>query len=149
MRSNKSIEGVLRYLEKNYEILIAIIATFFLFLSNFFFTQEIGFYMTMAIIIIIMEVIIGSIFLLFNTTSLILALVLQEGLSSIEKQWVQQKTRRNVGIIVTWLLFSIITFLIIAPNFGIIAGLYMLALIFIFRLAGVEENPFLERRYEI
>jgi hypothetical protein len=105
--------------------------------------------MTLIIIIILTEVVIGSIFLLFNTTSLILALVLQEGLSPIEKQWVQHKTRKNLGIILIWLIFSIITFIIIAPNFGIIAGLYLLALIFIFKLAGTEENPFLEKRYEI
>ncbi len=149
MRSNKSTQGFIKYLEENSQLLLAVIATLLLFLSNFIFTQYFGFYMTLIIIIILTEVVIGSIFLLFNTTSLILALVLQEGLSPIEKQWVQQKTRKNLGIILIWLIFSIITFIIIAPNFGIIAGLYLLALIFIFKLAGTEENPFLEKRYEI
>ncbi|MHA2202893.1 MAG: hypothetical protein ACW991_04325 [Candidatus Hodarchaeales archaeon] len=149
MRSNKSTQEFIKYLEENSQLLLAVIATLLLFLSNFIFAQYFGFYMTLIIIIILTEVVIGSIFLLFNTTSLILALVLQEGLSPIEKQWVQHKTRKNLGIILIWLIFSIITFIIIAPNFGIIAGLYLLALIFIFKLAGTEENPFLEKRYEI
>ncbi|UCG04041.1 MAG: hypothetical protein JSW11_08645 [Candidatus Heimdallarchaeota archaeon] len=149
MRSNKSSQDFLKFLEENYQILFAIIAAFLLFLSNIIFTQDIGLYMAFTIITILIEVMVGSIFLLFNTTSLILALVLQEGLSPIEKRWVQQKTRKNLAIIVIWLLFSIFTFIIIAPNFGIIAGIYLIALIFIFKLAGTEENPFLERRYEI
>ena len=101
------------------------------------------------LIIILIEIIVGSIFLLFNTTTLVLAMVLQENLSTIEKQWVQQKMRKNVIIIFVWLVFAILTFVLIAPNLGIVAGLYLLSLILIFKLAGTEENPFLEKRYEI
>ena len=149
MRTNKSSKDFLKFLEENYQLLLAIIATFLLFLSNIIFTQDIGLYMAFTIITILIEVMVGFIFLLFNTTSLIIALVLQEGLSPIEKRWIRQKTRKNISIIIIWLLFSVLTFIIVAPNFGVIAGLYLLALIFIFKLAGVEENPFLERRYEI
>lgn len=134
--------------ENNYRVLM-ITAAFLLMISNLFFSHEWGIYMTFLLVIILIEVIIASVFLLFNTTTLILAMFLQEGLSEIEKKWVQQRIRKNVTITSMWLLFIIASFLSIAPHLGIIAGMYLISLVIIFKIAGTEENPFLEKRYEM
>ncbi|WP_455140621.1 hypothetical protein [Candidatus Hodarchaeum mangrovi] len=106
--------------------------------------------MIIIIATIIIEVLIGSIFLLYNTASLMLALFFPDTLSKPEKEWIQIQMRKNVIIIIIWLVTVIGTFLIIGSFFGlgVVSSLYLLSLIMLYHYAGKEENPFLERRYE-
>ncbi len=149
MQTKDRLSSLMALIEENTSFYIAFIAAIFLSISNFFFVEVSGLYMILMLVVILVEVIIGAIFLLFNTTTAILAMFLQEGLSDPEKKWIQSKVRRNSIIIGIWLIFSGITFVIIAPNLGVIAGVYLIALILIFKYADVEENPFLEKRYEM
>ena len=149
MQTNDPLSVLKTFIKENEKLSIAFFAAIFLFISNFLFLEVSGLYMIIILVIILIEVIIGAIFLLFNTTTAILAMFLQEGLSDPEKKWIQHKVKRNSIIIGIWLLFSVGTFVIIAPNLGVIAGVYLIALILIFKYADVEENPFLEKRYEI
>ena len=149
MRANDSLSSLKNLIEENNTLFITIFSAVFLFISNFLFLEVSGLYMILILVVILVEVIVGAIFLLFNTTTAILAMFLQEGLSDPEKKWIQYKVKRNSIIIGIWLLFSGFTFVIIAPNLGVIAGVYLIALILIFKYADVEENPFLEKRYEI
>ncbi|MFX0051667.1 MAG: hypothetical protein ACFE8U_10285 [Candidatus Hermodarchaeota archaeon] len=98
--------------------------------------------------IIVAEVIIGSVFLLFNTSSLLLAMFFQDDLSEFELTWVKQKMKRNMIIIFLWLLTILGSFFLVGGNLGIVAALYLLALVVLFHSAGLEENPFIEQRYE-
>jgi hypothetical protein len=128
---------------------IAVIGTLALFFIDLIISPTNTIYMTIILIIIIAEVIIGSVFLLFNTTVVVLALFLQDGLSAVEKKWIKNRIKDNSIIIIIWIASAAISFLIFGLNIGIIAALYLVALILIFNFAGVEENPFLEQRYEL
>jgi hypothetical protein len=145
----RNIEELRSIIKESYYEFLASIAAVLLFISNIFFSYQNGIYLILTLSIIVIEIIIGSLFLLFNTTALVLASFIQSSLSPIEKRWVKQKIQKNAVVIIIWLLFSIFTFLIITPNLGIIAGLYLISLILIFRFAGQEENPFLEQIYEL
>ena len=107
--------------------------------------------MIAIIAIIIVEVLIGSIFLLYNTASLMLVLFFPDTLSEPEKDWTKIQMRKNITIIFIWIITVVGTFLIIGSIFGlgIVSSLYLLSLILLYHYAGTEENPFLEQRYEL
>ncbi|MFX0170524.1 MAG: hypothetical protein ACFE9L_01260 [Candidatus Hodarchaeota archaeon] len=149
MNLNRNFEELKNLIRESYYELLASIGAVLLFVSNLFFSYNNGIYLILTLSIIVIEIIIGSLFLLFNTTALVLASLIQSSLSPIEKRWVKQKIQKNSIVIVIWLIFSILTFLIITPHLGVIAGLYLVSLIMIFRFAGKEENPFLEQTYEL
>jgi len=130
---------------------LGIIGVILLFISNYIFDFREGLYMIIIIATIIVEVLIGSIFLLYNTASLMLAIFFPDTLSKSEKEWIQIQMRNNIIIIIIWLVTVIGTFLIIGSFFGlgVVSSLYLLSLILLYHYAGKEENPFLERRYEL
>ena len=128
---------------------MALIGAVILFFSDLIYSPNDGLYMIFVFIVILGEFIIGSLFLLFNMTSMALIIFLQEDLSIDERIWVEQKLKRNAKIIVIWLVTTFVPFLLFAPNFGFIASVFLLNLVLIFNLATVEENPFLEHRYEL
>ena len=107
--------------------------------------------MVLIIAIIIIEDLIGSIFLLYDTASLMLALFFPDTLSEPEKAWLRIQMRKHIVIIIIWLVTVIGTFLIIGSIFGlsIVSSLYLLSLILLYHYAGTDENPFLEQRYEL
>ncbi len=120
-----------------------------LFVSSFIIPIENGIYFVFVLAVIITAILIGSVFLLYNITILFIALFFQEGLSKIEKTWVNHRVKRNFGVTMIWLSASIIVFLLPNQVLGIIASIFLGSLLLIFRVAGIEENPFLEKRYEI
>ncbi|MFX0182464.1 MAG: hypothetical protein ACFE95_05200 [Candidatus Hodarchaeota archaeon] len=120
-----------------------------LFVSSFIIPIENGLYFMIVIAIIIGTILIGSVFLVYNTSVLAIAIFYQEGLSEAEKTWVNHRISRNIIIIGIWVTASVITFFLIGQILGIIASLFLITLLLIFRIAGAEENPFLEMRYEL
>ncbi|NHJ01356.1 MAG: hypothetical protein EAX86_04395 [Candidatus Heimdallarchaeota archaeon] len=128
-----------------------LIGVIFLFISGFFFNFREGIYMTLIIATIIVEVLIGSIFLLYNTASLMLAKFFPDTLTEPEKAWIRIQMRKNIVIIFIWITTIIGTFLIIGSFFGlgVVSSLYLLSLIILYHYAGTDENPFLEQRYEL
>jgi hypothetical protein len=105
-----------------------------------------GGYFVLIIGIIIVTILIGSMFLLYNTTILFLSVMFQEGLSDIEKTWINVRLRRNLLIILIWVVSTFLTFFMPDNSLGIIAAIFLIALLILFEIAGVEENPFLESR---
>lgn len=107
--------------------------------------------MTLIIATIIVEVLIGSIFLLYNTASLMLAKFFPDTLTEPEKAWIRIQMRKNIVVIFIWITTIIGTFLIIGSFFGlgVVSSLYLLSLIILYHYAGTDENPFLEQRYEL
>lgn len=136
---------ILSLQERRYSVLLSIIAVSF-FLGDFFVSN--GLFVYFNLVIIITEFIVVAVILIFNTSSLILALFFQEHLSEMEEKWVKQKIKRNSVVVFIWLITTMITILLFAPRLGIIASIYLFVLIFVLNYASVEENPFLERRYE-
>lgn len=125
-----------------------------IFISSFIIPIENGLYFMIVIAIIIATILIGSVFLVYNTSVLAIAVFFQEGLSEVEKTWINQRLSRNIVIIGIWVSTSIIAFFLISlifpDNFlGIIASFFIIIILLIFHIAGVEENPFLEVRYEL
>ncbi|MHA1940368.1 MAG: hypothetical protein ACXACP_01210 [Candidatus Hodarchaeales archaeon] len=116
------------------------------FLSSFIIPIQMGGYFVLIIGIIIVTILIGSMFLLYNTTILFLSVMFQEGLSDIEKTWINVRLRRNLLIILIWVVSTFLTFFMPDNSLGIIAAIFLIALLILFEIAGVEENPFLESR---
>jgi len=125
-----------------------------IFVSSFIIPVENGLYFMTVIAIIIATILIGSVFLVYNTSVLAIAVFFQEGLSEVEKTWINQRLSRNIVVIGIWVSTSIIAFFLISlifpDNFlGIIASFFIIIILLISHIAGVEENPFLEVRYEL
>lgn len=125
-----------------------------IFVSSFIIPIENGLYFMIVIAIIIATILIGSVFLVYNTSVLAIAIFFQEGLSEVEKTWINQRLSRNIVVIGIWVSTSIIAFFLISlifpDNFlGIIASFFIIIILLISHIAGVEENPFLEVRYEL
>lgn len=120
-----------------------------LFISSFIIPIENGGYFIFVLAVIITSILIGSVFLLYNITILFMAIFFQEGLSQTEKTWVHHRMKRNFAVTMIWISAAIIVFLIPNQVLGIIASIFLTSLLLITHVAGIEENPFLEKRYEI
>ena len=116
------------------------------FLSNFIMPVRSGGYVVLILGIILITILIGSMFLLFNTTILALRVMLKEGLSDVEKRWINIRLRRNLLIIMIWFVSVFLTFFMPKDQLGTIACLYLISILILFKVAGVEENPFLEQQ---
>ncbi len=116
------------------------------FLSNFIMPVRSGGYVILIIGIILITVLIGSMFLLFNTTILALSVMFKEGLSEVETRWINIRLRRNFLIIMIWFVSVFLTFFMPKDQLGTIASIYLISILILFKVAGVEENPFLEQQ---
>ncbi len=149
MINDNRVQQIKIWLSRHPKEATTIILAISLFVSNLIIPIQVGLYFIFVLAVIIATILIGSMFLLYNTTILFLALLLKEGLSQEEKTWVNRRVGRNILIIVIWVGSSIITFTLTNQILGIIASILLVSLLLIFHVAGVEENPFLEKRYEI
>jgi len=116
------------------------------FLSNFTMPVRSGGYVILILGIILTTVLIGSMFLLFNTTILALSAMFKEGLSDVETQWINIRLRRNFLIILIWFVSVFLTFFMQKDKLGNIASIYLISILILFKVDGVEENPFLEKQ---
>ena len=116
------------------------------FLSSFIMPVRSGGYVILILGIIIIAVLIGSMFLLYNTTILALSVMFKEGLSEAETKWINSRLRRNFVIILIWFVSVFLTFFMPKDQLGTIASIYLISILILFKVAGVEENPFLEQQ---
>ena len=116
------------------------------FISNFIMPVRSGGYVILILGIILITVLIGSMFLLFNTTILALSAMFKEGLSDAETKWINIRLRRNFLIILIWFVSVFLTFFMPKDQLGTIASIYLISILILFKVAGVEENPFLEQQ---
>ena len=96
--------------------------------------------------IIIVAVLVGSMFLLYNTTILALSFMLKEGLSEAETKWINMRLRRNLLIIFIWFISVFLTFFMPKDQLGTIASVYLISVLILFKVASIDENPFLEQQ---
>ena len=128
-----------------YETGIVILAIL-CFLSNFIMPVLTGGFVILFLVIILITVLIGSMFLLYNTTILALSAMFKEGLSDIETQWINKRLQRNFLIIIIWFVSVLLSFFMPKDQLGTIASVYLLSILILFKAAGVDENPFLEKQ---